>query len=303
MSVAFLHEKISTKLREASRLLAITPPTQAARFAQIEFNKIADYNASVATPLAAYYKNGDVEGYFQVLAQMNVINWLNLCVKNLRACGLSIDDLELEISTAAKPPPPEPTKYQNRVYEPPPTTRRPASPPASSQHLEYFTLHLNRALGKTLTPPQKLKAIADRIAGYHPYSAADVVDALKAMKQHGFINDAAAILSIITDQPPPTITTDERAELLRLFKIIESTHRELWTKRSIPYRFILARLLYAVVVDDPSRRYRIVSAIRLPSERTLRNMDARWAELTAKIPELDPKPIRFWDNRVASPPP
>ncbi len=93
-----------------------------------------------------------------------------------------------------------------------------------------------------------------------------------------------------------------KCQVINEFGIIEFEHRKLWARRSIPYRFILARLLHAIV-KDRGRCYRLVSSIRLPSERTLRNMDARWAELAAVITELDPKPVRWYDNRCASPQP
>ena len=289
MSVEIIHTQIRETLDLIDEALSLAPPCAARTVAERIYKDISNYNALVASSLVAYYKHGETQPYFGMIAFANTVGYINSCRRHIASIGIEIPPMPFEATPAHEEPVPEPAPHEPKIYQPEPR-RRPASPVL--QHVEYFQKHIARLQGIHSIPTKILAHISAKCANCR--TPQNVRDALRHTRFAKHSNDAVAILAHTTDTLAPTLEADEKVEIMRLFHRFRYEYKKLYQRRSVPYRYLLYQLLLNVVVDN-ERLGRLILGIAMPSQKTILKLDNIYIEVAEHCEELPLLPGRYTD--------
>lgn len=96
------------------------------------------------------------------------------------------------------------------------------------------------------------------------------------------------IISCLTGYTPPQLTSDERADVVRLFDLVLDTLADIAPNRSIAYRYWIFKLIEEVL-DSGERCSEILSCIHLPQMKTLIHLD-RICDKVCKVNKFKYRP-------------
>jgi hypothetical protein len=176
------------------------------------------------------------------------INNKDACVVSCSVCGLVYEFIDIADDV--------------------PVSKRPNK--ASIQRAQFRKQIDNVQAAYSTTPSDAIiERMRDELTGFKQIHVIRWLNDNKLKKHTPNVN---YIVSCLTGYSPPQLTTDERADVIRLFDLVLYSLAEIAPNRSIAYRYLAFKLIEQVVDSGP-RCDEMLASIHLPQTSTLISLD------------------------------